>query len=41
VRADSELTCLGLSAAEFRSFLGSKPEIALKLVDELARRLED
>jgi CRP/FNR family transcriptional regulator, cyclic AMP receptor protein len=41
VRAESELTCLGLSAADFRSFHGSKPEIALKLVDELARRLED
>jgi CRP-like cAMP-binding protein len=41
VRADIELTCLGLSAADFRAFLESKPEIAIRLLDELARRLEE
>jgi CRP/FNR family cyclic AMP-dependent transcriptional regulator len=41
VRAESELTCLGLSAADFRAFLESKPEIAIRLLDELARRLEE
>jgi CRP-like cAMP-binding protein len=41
VRAETDLTCLGLSAADFRAFLESKPEIAFTLLDELARRLEE
>ena len=39
VQAVTDLTCLGLSGSDFRSCLESMPPIAVKLLDELARRL--
>jgi len=40
VTAETELRCYGLSAWDFRSCLRDRPDISLKLLEELARRLE-
>lgn len=41
VTATTDLTCLGLSASDFRSCLESMPQIAVKLLEELARRVDE
>jgi CRP-like cAMP-binding protein len=41
VRAASDLRALAIAAAEFRDLLDQQPRIALPMLSELARRLQD
>ena len=41
VTAASDLTCLTLAAWRFRPFLEANPQVAVRLLEEMARRLEE